>query len=86
MTTKKARGYSTLFLSAIEEAGLDPLVRQFAEECIRRGIPIAAIASRLGVTRASVYNWFTGKAKPRRLQLAQIRKITARWTRAHPIQ
>lgn len=86
MTTKQARGYSTLFLSAIEEAGLDLPMKQFAEECIRRGIPIASIASRLGVTRASVYNWFTGKTKPRQLQLAQIRKIMARWTRAHPIK
>jgi len=84
--SKTARGYTTLFLSAIEEAELDPVVRQFAKGCIKRGIPIAAVADWQGVTRASVYNWFTGKAKPRRLQLAQIRKITARWTRAHPIQ
>lgn len=83
-TTKQARGYSTLFISAIETAGLDPLVKQFADECVRRGIPIAAIASRLDVTRASVYNWFTGRSSPRQRQLAQIKKIVARWTRARP--
>lgn len=82
--SKHTRGYSTLFLSAIKEAELDPVVRQFAEECIRRGIPISAIASRLDVTRASVYNWLTGKTSPRQAQMAQIKKVVARWTRARP--
>lgn len=82
--SNQARGYSTLFLSAIKEAELDPVVRQFAEECIRRGIPISAIASRLDVTRASVYNWLTGKTSPRQAQMAQIKKVVARWTRARP--
>ena len=79
--SKLARGYSTLFLSRIEKAELDPFLKQFADECIRRGIPISAIASRLGVTRASVYNWFTGRAAPRRSQMVQIKKVVSRWTR-----
>lgn len=83
--SKPAGGYSTLFLSAIKEAELDPVVRQFAEACIGRGIPVASIASRLDVTRASVYNWFTGKTSPRQAQMAQIKKVVARWTRARPL-
>lgn len=79
--SKTARGYTTLFLSAIEKAELDPVVRQFAEGCIARGIPIVSIASRLYVTRASVYNWFTGKTAPRRAQMVQIKRVVARWSR-----
>lgn len=79
--SKQARGYSTLFLSAIEAAELDPVVRQFANGCISRGIPVAAVADWQGVTRASVYNWFTGKTTPRRVQMAMMKKVVARWTR-----
>lgn len=79
--SKTARGYTTLFLSAIEGAELDPVVKQFAAGCIARGIPIASVASRLGVTRASVYNWFTGKTAPRHAQMAQIKRVVARWSR-----
>jgi hypothetical protein len=80
--SKTARGYTTLFLSAIEEAELDPVVKQFAKGCIKRGIPIAAVADWQGVTRASVYNWFTGKTSPRQSQMVRMKKVVARWTRA----
>lgn len=79
--TKQARGYSTLFLSTIDEAELDPVVRQFATGCISRGIPVTAVAGWHGVTRASVYNWFTGKTSPRREQMLKMKKVVARWNR-----
>ena len=76
-----SRGYYSLFLRQIEEAELDPAVAQFAAGCIARGIPVAAVAEWMGVTRVTVYNWFTGKTTPRAAQLARIQKAAVRFPR-----
>jgi hypothetical protein len=74
-----SRGYSTLFIRKVGEADQEDLVIQFANACISREIPVVEIAYRMGVTRATVYNWFTGKAYPRVQQQEKIRKTLARW-------
>ena len=79
--TSNTRGYSTLFLRKIEEGDQKALVIQFANACIDRELPIAEIAQGLGVTRATVYNWFTGKSSPRLHQQEKIRRTLARWQR-----
>ena len=60
----RSRGYSTLFIRKVGEADQSDLVIQFANACIEREIPILEIAYRMSVTRATVYNWFTGKSSP----------------------
>jgi predicted DNA-binding transcriptional regulator AlpA len=35
----------------------------------------------MDVTRATIYNWFTGKAVPRAHQQEKIRKALVRWQR-----
>jgi hypothetical protein len=35
----------------------------------------------MDVTRATIYNWFTGKSSPRAHQQEKIRKALARWQR-----
>jgi DNA invertase Pin-like site-specific DNA recombinase len=77
----RSRGYSTLFIRKVGEADQSDLVIQFANACIEREIPILEIAFRMSVTRATVYNWFTGKAYPRVYQQEKIRKTLARWQR-----
>lgn len=76
-----SRGYSTLFIRKVEEADQGDLVIQFAHACIARELPISEVARRMEVTRATVYNWFTGKSSPRVHQLEKIRKTLARWQR-----
>lgn len=76
-----SRGYSTLFIRKVGEADQGDLVIQFANECIDRELPIAEIALRMEVTRATIYNWFTGKSSPRAHQQEKIRKTLARWQR-----
>ncbi len=76
-----SRGYSTLFIRKVEEADQGDLVIQFANACIDRELPIAEIARRMEVTRATVYNWFTGKSSPRVHQQEKIRRTLARWHR-----
>ena len=76
-----SRGYSTLFIRKVEEADQGTLVIQFANACIDRELPIAEIARRMEVTRATVYNWFTGKSSPRVHQQEKIRRTLARGQR-----
>ena len=76
-----SRGYYTLFIRKVEEADQGDLVIQFANACIDRELPIAEIALRMEVTRATIYNWFTGKSSPRAHQQEKIRKTLARWQR-----
>lgn len=76
-----SRGYSTLFLRKVEEADQGDLVIQYANACIDRDLPITEIARRMDVTRATIYNWFTGKSAPRAHQKEKIRKALARWQR-----
>lgn len=76
-----SRGYSTLFIRKVDEADQGDLVRQYAHACIDRNLPIMEVARRMEVTRATIYNWFTGKASPRAHQQEKIRKTLARWHR-----
>jgi len=82
MPSKGLRGYSTSFVSAIAHGRLSDLMFQFANECVVREIPVSAVAEKLGVTRTTVYSWFTGKVEPRARHQEQIRQILARWNRA----
>ena len=79
---KGLRGYSTSFVAAIAHGQLSDLMFQFANECVVREISVSAVAERLGVTRTTVYAWFTGKAEPRMRHQEKIRQILARWNRA----
>jgi transcriptional regulator with XRE-family HTH domain len=79
--SSNSRGYSTLFIRKVGEADQGDLVIQFANACIDREIPIVEIAERMEVTRATIYNWFTGKSSPRAYQQEKIRKTLARWQR-----
>jgi predicted DNA-binding transcriptional regulator AlpA len=46
--------------------------------CIEKSIPVAEVAAMFGVTRATIYNWMTGKTTPSPRYLALISKITPR--------
>lgn len=79
---KGLRGYSTPFVRALAEGQLSDLVAQFANHCVAREISVSAVAERIGVTRATVYSWFTGRSEPRARHQEKIRQILARWNRA----
>lgn len=76
-----SRGYSTLFIRKVDMADQGDLVRQYALGCIDRNLPMTEVARRMDVTRATIYNWFTGKSVPRAHQQEKIRKALARWQR-----
>jgi hypothetical protein len=75
---KDMRGHSTLFIRKVEESDQKPIVLQLADTCIERSIAIAEVAGLFGVSRATVYNWMTGRTVPRACHIAAMPKIIAR--------
>ena len=43
--------------------------------CIERDIPVVQVAQRLGVTRATVYNWFCGVTAPQDPVVPQVEAL-----------
>lgn len=76
---KKLRGYDSLFIRKVEEADQKPAVLALAEVCIERSVPVTEVAVAFGVTRATIYNWMTGKTEPNPRYLALMPKVTARY-------
>jgi len=72
-----ARGYSYALVKAIQAADPDKLGVQLADFCLKYDIPAAKIAAALGVTRQTVYSWFTGKFQPKGTHAVQIADFMA---------
>lgn len=76
---KRLRGYDSLFIRKVEDADQKPAVLALAEVCIERSVPVTEVANAFGVTRATIYNWMTGKTAPNPRYLALMPKVTARF-------
>ena len=59
------RGYSKRIIQANDEASSDNLGVLLGRYCISRDIPVSDITSYFGVSRMTLYKWFTGKSEPR---------------------
>ncbi len=67
-----ARGYSYSLVQAIQAADPTLLGVQLADYCLHHKIPVTVVARSLGVTRQTVYSWFTGTFRPRGEAIAKI--------------
>ena len=74
----RIRGYDTLFIRRVEDADQTPAVMRLADVCIEKNIFVPEVADMFGVSRATVYNWLTGRTTPSPRYSALIPKITAR--------
>jgi DNA invertase Pin-like site-specific DNA recombinase len=75
---KRLRGYDSLFIRKVEDADQKPAVMALADACIERSVPVTEVAVAFGVSRATIYNWMTGKTVPHPRYLALMPKITTR--------
>ena len=72
------RGYSF----ALHTANLNadprfPGVR-LGKYCIKNSIPVSKVAEQFGVSRMSVYQWFTGASQPHKDKVEKIEKYLAK--------
>lgn len=58
------RGYSLYVAEAILNGDQNRLGVRLGRTCIERRIPVTKVAGVLGVTRQTVYHWFTGEYEP----------------------
>jgi len=74
----RLRGYDSLFLRKVEDADQTEVVMLLADVCINKGIPMSEVAFLFGVTRATVYNWMTGRTVPHPRYRVEMPKIVSR--------
>lgn len=58
------RGYSLYVAEAILNGDKNRLGVRLGRACIERNIPVTQVAGALGVTRQTIYYWFTGEYDP----------------------
>jgi DNA-binding transcriptional regulator YiaG len=59
-----SQGYSLRVRDLNARADKRKLGVRLGRLCIKYDVPVAVIAQRMGVTRATVYNWFCGASAP----------------------
>lgn len=59
-----SRGYSLRIRDLNAKADKRKLGVRLGRVCIKKDVPVSVIAKRMGVTRATVYNWFCGASVP----------------------
>ena len=55
-----SNGYSSRFVRIVNSADTNKLGVQLGNLCIEHDIPAQDVAEHIGVTRATIYNWFKG--------------------------
>lgn len=82
MKTNSGRGHSVQFLRRVESTAHTEPTLSLAKLLLRKEYPVVFVADKLGVTRATVYNWLTGSSAPRsRLHLEAIEKFISRYSK-----
>lgn len=71
-------GYSQRLVERNKEADNKSLGVALGRVCIKKNVPVISVAKALGVTRATVYNWFTGLCQPNAKYYADIQKLIKR--------
>jgi DNA-binding transcriptional regulator YiaG len=79
LTMSDFRGYSYAIVKTIKAA--DPLLPgvQLAKVCVASNVSVASVAAALGVSRQTVYSWFTGRFKPKSSEVSRIEDLIAQY-------
>ena len=72
------RGYSYLLVKANKAADAKHIGVKLGRYCIANDIEVARVAAVLGVSRMTVYQWFTGKAMPHKDKAEKIEKLLSK--------
>lgn len=73
-----SQGYSLKIARLTEAADAGSLGVRLGRECVRRDVPVVEVARHFGVSRQTIYNWFTGSKVPRREVWDRIEAFLAR--------
>jgi len=70
-------GYTLRLRDANLEADQNLLGVRLGKLCIANGISVIAVSKEFGVTRATIYNWFSGKTEPYKLLKEDVERYIA---------
>ena len=68
-------GYSARLVQLNKQASMQNWGVKLGRLCIREDIPVCMVASKLGVSRQTVYNWFCGANTPQDASLVSIKAL-----------
>lgn len=80
MTNNANRGYSYDLIQRIKASDQTLPTVKLGLMCVEKNIAIDEVAEAMGTTRQTVYSWFTGKYKPRHIQLKKIEQLLAEYS------
>jgi transposase-like protein len=72
-------GYSQRLVELNKAASIKSLGVALGRVCIKAGVSVMDVSNTLGVSRATVYNWFTGSCSPHSKHYASISKLMHRY-------
>lgn len=77
MTKPVSRGYAATIVKKVLGVAPHTAVVRLGHFCVVRNVPAAYIAQRMGVSRTTVYTWFTGTSPARAKAEAEAEKLLA---------
>lgn len=72
-----SQGYTLRIRDLNAKADKRKLGVRLGRLCIKHAVPVSVVAQRMGVTRATVYNWFCGISVPQASATTQIETYIA---------
>lgn len=70
-------GYSLRLCDLNKKADQRKLGVRLGRACIKHNVPVSVVAERMGVSRATVYNWFSGASAPQPSTVSSIESFLA---------
>jgi DNA-binding transcriptional regulator YiaG len=72
-----SHGYTLRIRDLNAKADKRKLGVRLGRACIKHDVPVTVVAQRMGVTRATVYNWFCGVSAPQASAVSLIESYIA---------
>lgn len=72
------RGYASRIVRANQEADAESLGVKLGRFCISREYSVRDVAEYFGVSRMTIYKWFTGEWIPRKSHEAKIHEVLSK--------
>jgi len=77
------QGYTIRVAEAINSADGNLVGVQLGRLCIKHDISVSQVARDLGVTRQTVYSWFSGKSEPQVYYATSVRRMIEELTQTN---
>jgi DNA-binding phage protein len=68
-------GYTLYMQQVNKSADTKRLGVKLGRHCIKNSLSVAALAKEFGVSRQTIYNWFSGKTEPTKQHIPRIKQI-----------